>query len=567
MRSLNSAHAALASLALAFLAAPRSAAACGGMFCDNGPTAMPVDQTGENIIFVMDGQTVEAHIQIQYQGSAAKFAWVLPMQSLPAFSVGSSALFTNLLSASVPTYGFSTQRDSCQSNDQVVLRGAPSAGAGGAASYLDNSSGPSIVLRQTVGAFDIVVLQGGTAQEVSDWLNNNGYQSAVTAPSILQDYVSKGYVFVAVKLTGGAGVDEIHPLVVKYPGNTPCVPLKLTSVAAVPDMGVRTFFLGSERAVPTNYKHITLNSARINWLTFGSNYNQVVTNAADTPVSDGHGFVTEYAGPSSVVGTNGVYSTQWDSTKFQNIAPELVVSELQIQNLVQCFGTCTYSHPMVKPLLEEFLPRPAGITEDQFYSNLALYKSQIDMTAWNAAGFSQKFDERIVQPGLHAVEILGKNPYLTRLFTTISPSEMTLDPEFRHRADLPNVALTSPSNPTTQANQRILCDGRSLFTLPDGQQILLNGNTLYSGATWPDFSDTPWAATIEDIPATGDPVVLVDNRKRIQSDVDASNARNGWPGDEGACACSVPTSRPMSPLVPLALGAVGLWWGRRRARG
>ncbi len=43
-----------------------SAHACGGTFCDSGPQAMPVDQTGENILFVMDGTTVEAHVQIQY---------------------------------------------------------------------------------------------------------------------------------------------------------------------------------------------------------------------------------------------------------------------------------------------------------------------------------------------------------------------------------------------------------------------------------------------------------------------------------------------------------------------
>jgi hypothetical protein len=59
---------ALAPLLLAGLAwsVPDRADACGGTFCDSGPNAMPVDQTGENILFVIDGTTVEAHIQIQY---------------------------------------------------------------------------------------------------------------------------------------------------------------------------------------------------------------------------------------------------------------------------------------------------------------------------------------------------------------------------------------------------------------------------------------------------------------------------------------------------------------------
>jgi hypothetical protein len=309
MGSLKSARAIFASLILWSSALPRTASACGGTFCDSGPTAMPVDQSGENILFVMNGNTVEAHIQIQYQGSAARFAWVLPMQSMPVeMGVGSQALFNNLLNGTVPTFGFSTSFEQCGSNSDGFSCGFPAASSGESAgsAYRGGGDGPSIVLHQAVGAFDITGLRGGTAQEVSDWLNANGYQSAVTAPSILQDYVSKGYVFLAIKLTGGTGIDEIHPLVVRYAGNTPCVPLKLTSVAAVPDMGVRTFFLGSERVVPSNYKHVTLNQARIDWAAYGNNYNQVVSRAVDSPVSDGRGFVTEYAGPSNVVSADVV---------------------------------------------------------------------------------------------------------------------------------------------------------------------------------------------------------------------------------------------------------------------
>src|SRR5262245_56261973 len=89
---------------------PVPAEACGGTFCDSGPTSMPVDQTGENVLFVLDGTYVEAHIQIQYnpEVDADKFAWVIPMQVLPEFSVGSEQLFRNLLNGSVPSYGYNT---------------------------------------------------------------------------------------------------------------------------------------------------------------------------------------------------------------------------------------------------------------------------------------------------------------------------------------------------------------------------------------------------------------------------------------------------------------------------
>ena len=74
---------------------------------------MPVDQKGENILYVMEPGQIEAHIQIQYKGEAARFAWVLPMPALPDVQIGSQALFTGLLGATVPTYGYTTQQDVC----------------------------------------------------------------------------------------------------------------------------------------------------------------------------------------------------------------------------------------------------------------------------------------------------------------------------------------------------------------------------------------------------------------------------------------------------------------------
>ena len=113
LRSLRATAIACAAVALFFADTPRSAHACGGTFCDIGPRAMPVDQTGENILFVIDSGKVEAHIQIQYRGDAARFSWILPVPALPEIEIGSDPLFTRLLARTVPTYGFVTQRDSC----------------------------------------------------------------------------------------------------------------------------------------------------------------------------------------------------------------------------------------------------------------------------------------------------------------------------------------------------------------------------------------------------------------------------------------------------------------------
>jgi len=70
-------------------AAPRQAQACGGFFCSQ----VPIDQSGEQIIFSVSQSHITAHVQISFQGQAKDFAWVVPVQTVPTLSVGSQAVF------------------------------------------------------------------------------------------------------------------------------------------------------------------------------------------------------------------------------------------------------------------------------------------------------------------------------------------------------------------------------------------------------------------------------------------------------------------------------------------
>jgi hypothetical protein len=509
---------------------PRDASACGGTFCDGGgPTTMPVDQRGENILFVQDETTVEAHIQIQYQGDAKRFAWVIPVQALPEFSVGSQLLFDRLLQGSVPTYGYSTQQTCSKGSGEFGgtgtgggAAGPPDDGAGGG-----SNGGPTIVYKATVGAFDITVLSGGTVDEVVQWLGANGYSQPADAPPILESYLQQGFLFAAIKLTGGNGTDEIHPLVLKYTGNRPCVPIRLTAVAAVENMAIRTFFLGNERAFPTNYKHVVLNPARIDWMNLAANYVDTVNQAVDSPIANGKAFVTEYAGPSNVVQTSGVYSTTWNAAPFAELAPTAVITQLQAEGLVYCDGgaSCQFNHPLVAPLLHEFLPVPDGIPEGAFYGCLSCYETKIDVAKWNGSAFAAAMDDRIVKPGKHAVDILTANPYLTRMFTTLSPAEMTEDPEFHTRADQGDVTAS-------RIGSRVIDCACTAMTLPDGRVIALDAS-----GTWPVFDvDMPFADKVQEVPVEGDVINLVDNAGAIDGLLTAHNTATCpvMPGAGGA---------------------------------
>ncbi len=519
--------------------APRAATACGGTFCDApapGQPPMPVAQTGENVLFVMSGGTVEAHVQIQYSGDPARFAWIVPVPTVPELEVGSEPLFDALLTGTVPTFNVAGSADACGSSPGYSSGGvgcsssdssgtaAYSAGGGGYAPPDWHGAEPDAT-HQSVGAYDVVVLQPASAAELTTWLTDNSYLPDPAAGPILTDYLSKGYVFVAVKLNPDAGSDEIHPLVIRYTGDSPCVPLKLTSIAAKQDMGVRTFFLGQHQVVPTGeYKSVSIDPARFDWVDLAQNYDDAVGRAVDAPLANGHAFVTEYAGTDSVVARNGIYSPGWDASAFAAASATDVVSILTNQGLASCAqaSSCAFYHPLVLPLLRRYLPAPAGVGEGAFYSCLSCYQDQIDAASWDAAAFGADFDTLIVQPGEHAISILDGNPFLTRLYTTISPAEMTADPEFREwPGSLPGTSAT------LSATARLTCAAQTVMELGDGNEVAMT-----SPLQWPAFdASLPWAETVTEYPAAGDSAIpLADNSKQIKSVLDALEQGQPRPG-------------------------------------
>ncbi len=508
------------------------AQACGGTFCDAGPQSMPVDQTGENILFVIEEGTVEAHIQIQYTGNPEQFAWIVPVMTTPEVSVGSDQLFQNLLDATVPTFVLNQRTEGdCGGGGGGGGLGCSATSVELAAdgSYSDddlpgNEGEPDVLQRDIAGAYEYAVLEGGTVDGIATWLDDNGFARDDEAPAILQEYLDEGFMFIAFKLEAGTTLQEIQPVVVRYEGTEPCVPIRLTRIAAAEDMGIRAFFLGHERVVPTNYRHVELNPLKIDWLGLGANYQEVLTLAVDEEGADGHGFVTEYAGASEAVPKDGLHSSAWDSAAFLEMQPRDLTQLLVDQGLLACGITgCFPTHPMLGALLPAHYPAPSGVPEELFYACTSCYASELDDVEWDNAGFAADFEERIIVPGEMAIDRLSL-PYLTRMYTTISPGEMTADPLFHENADMPDV-----SNVWTATRVNV-CDGPDRLELADGREIVFDENDQP-----PDFSDLPNTKTIAEVPTRGAPMATVDNESEIDEELDASNAANDAGG--GNCAC------------------------------
>ena len=71
--------------------------------------------------------------------------------------------------------------------------------------------------------------------------------------------------------------------------------------------------------------------------------------------------------------------------------------------------------------------------------------------------FLRELYELVIKPLIDTEELLESRPYLTRLYTTMSADEMTIDPVFEFNPDLPDV-----SNQHV-ATRYVRCDGNSTW--------------------------------------------------------------------------------------------------------
>ncbi len=530
-------------LSLFIAGAPRPAEACGGTFCDAGPTAMPVDQTGETILFVVEDGTVEAHIQIEYdpETEAEQFAWLVPVTALPEFSVGSQQLIANMLQGTVPSFGMSNWNEPCEFEDggwDGCDDGADGTGDGDVGEKLDaggvgEPEAPEVVLKTTVGAFEVFVLDGGTVEGVMTWLGDNGFTQDPAAEPILAEYLAEGHMFAAFRLSSQADVGEIHPITLRFEGDEPCVPIRLTRIAAQDDMEIRALFLGDSRVASSNYRHVTLNPLKFEWNGLEIGYRDVVTRAVDEPGADGHAFVTEYAGPSQVVGRDQLLGPLWNAMAFElAMTPQDATFQLLEQGLVDYVlpdGRCDATHPLIEGLIARYLPTPEDLSLESMCSDPEGWAAQVDPMVWDPAAFATDFQERIIDPGLHANELLDTWPVITRLYTTLSPHEMTEDPMFHPTPELPEVTTL-----TQRLTRNSFCDGHLSYGLPDGRLVAASPVSLF-----PEIApeQMPWAETVEYLPAKGAPVVEVDNRDLIESLLDAWNEENGPPRSPTSASC------------------------------
>jgi hypothetical protein len=514
-RSSLTAHGAICAAALAALWTPSSALACGGFFC----MTTPIDQSSEKIVFAVDeGEgTVETHVQISYQGAAQEFSWIVPVPSVPELGLSTDSLFQAIDWQMAPQWMLNwEERGTCEYDVWVggggVFEDVAADGAGGPPSP-GAENGVTVIAEQQVGPYQSVTLAATDSAELLTWLDDNGYTIPANVGPSLDPYIADGSYFIALKLLNDADAGDISPIKFTYQASAPMIPLVLTRIAAMPDMRIQPVVFAQHRAVPDNYLHVRINEAAVNWLSYGSNYNDVITQAANE--AGGKAFATDYAGTTQNFRGFLFQDGRFDLDLLAAITdPAMFVMTMLEQGFPRT--------AQVQNLIREFIPMPQelvdqGVSESEFYNCLDCFRADLAGIDFDPAAFAAALGERVVAPLEEAEVLYADFPYVTRMTSSMSAEEMDADAYFVLNADMGDQSNSHQAKHITDCGSGAkISEAPHWIELEDGTQILLPpwGTSPEYGA-WDTELGATAAAVIEDASATGEPVPVSDQSEVI----------------------------------------------------
>jgi MYXO-CTERM domain-containing protein len=462
---------------------------------------------------------------------------VVPVDNQPTLGVGSNSVFSVLLGATQPRFQLDWQDvGTCKPNPNPPPPLAlPGAGGGfdAGASAGDGPRGVDVAFRGDVGPYDAAVIKSQSTTDpkpLLDWLATNMYFVTDAGARLIEDYVREDKWFVAIRLLSDRTVGEIQPLIMRFLGPGPCVPIRLTSIAAIRDLRVNLWVLGDNRIVPDNFYELEINQARIDWFKGGANYEQLLKEAADQ--AGGQAFITEYAGPTSMLSGLLYRAGQYNLPAIASAAdPPSALFLIGSQNFPRdntLLGILRVHIPMPESL------RTMGVQERDFYNQLQFYwdTRRTEFKPFNAMALAADLDAKMLKPMRETQVLFDKHRRLTRLATFLSPDEMTVDPTFVMNPSLPDLPAVR-----TATAQRLCgnmefnrCEAPVKLVLASGEEVMFRPKPQPS--CWGTVNDYERMG-LDELPALfkghartsdGEGVARYDNSQMIRNALVARNA-------------------------------------------
>jgi len=207
------------------------------IFPQNGRDIFGVAQ---RTILVFGGDEVSLIPQVHFEGDARDFGILVPVPAEPSLSTVGSNIFTEASFMTQPIIRQSTSGCGCDDNNQIV---GPTFFRSFAAGDVvqDEASGVTVISEEIVGMFQAAILQATSADDLTQWLNDNNYKFDPADAQVLADYITKNWFFVAMKLDPSqvppfinqwwAATTSPAKITFDYTSSTLTYPLKISAIS------------------------------------------------------------------------------------------------------------------------------------------------------------------------------------------------------------------------------------------------------------------------------------------------------------------------------------------------
>ena len=257
----------VATSALAFVGV-HDAMACGG--CFHPPTQTVTDITDERMLLAVSPTQSTLYDQIEYSGSPASFAWVLPIHGTVTVGLSADVLFDSI--DAVTATQITPPPQNCPFPAGCAFPVATA--AVGAASNGAAESSVTVLKQQNVGPYATVQLQASDSSALNNWLMQNGFNIPAAVLPVINAYISEGFDFLAMKLLPGEGVQAMRPVRVTTAGSSLSLPLRMASIGTGTQVGITIWVVSDGRYEPQNFPFFHIDDSQLvwDWSTNSSNY-------------------------------------------------------------------------------------------------------------------------------------------------------------------------------------------------------------------------------------------------------------------------------------------------------
>ncbi len=268
--------------------AERDAAACGG--CFHPPTQTATDITDERMLLSASTTQSTLYDQIQYAGNPTSFAWVLPIHGTVDVGLSADVLFDSI--------------DALTATQIVppVPNCSPPPGCGGfSANTSSGASGPAagsppavtVTKAENVGPYATVQLHSTDSSALDNWLAQNGFAVPADVVPVINEYVTEGFDFLAMKLLPNQGVSAMRPVRVTTQGGSLSLPLRMAAVGTGTTVGITIWVVSDGRYEPQNFPFFHIDDSALVWDFSTSLSNYTTLRAQDEAALGGKGWEIE----------------------------------------------------------------------------------------------------------------------------------------------------------------------------------------------------------------------------------------------------------------------------------